>query len=376
MRFSNLFVLLPAVLAAPLTERSEPAPLIEVQEDVRAKVIPNKYIVMFRNNIEVAQVQGAIGNHSVTADYVFEDVIKGFAGTLDDAAIEALRNRPDVDYIERDTVFSLDCIPLTVQRGAPWGLGRISNRRKGIKFYRFQRSAGAGTCAYIVDTGIDDKHKEFQRRAKQLKSFIEGQPTDGHGHGTHCAGTIGSKTGSGTLSGIIAGLNFVAQDHKKQKCPKGVVVNISLGGPYSRASNEAVAALVRSGAFVAVAAGNGRQDAARTSPASEHSACTVGASDINDNFAGFSNFGKSVSVIAPGVEVLSTIPGGRTATLTGTSMASPHIAGLAAYLGAKENIQGGNVCRRIQQLALRGTVRTVPRGTVNALAFNGAGSNC
>lgn len=172
--------------------------------------------------------------------------------------------------------------------------------------------------------------QEFQGRAKQVKSFVSGQNTDGQGHGTHCAGIVGSKTygvakktrlfgvkaldnrGSGPVSNVVAAMQFVRQDMRRQRCPKGVVVSLSLGGPISRASNDAANALVSAGAFVAVAAGNDHRDASAVSPASAQNVCAVGASDQNDVTAKFSNFGKVVAVYAPGVDIMSTIPGGRT----------------------------------------------------------------
>lgn len=219
------------------------------------------------------------------------------------------------------------------QPGAPWGLGRISHRARGNSNYRYDSSAGAGTCAYIIDTGIEATHPQFEGRATFLKSFISGQNADGNGHGTHCAGTIGSKTygvskkvklygvkvlndaGSGPYSAIIAGMDFVAQDSRTRACPKGAIASMSLGGAYSAAVNQAAAALVRSGVFLAVAAGNNNRDAGNTSPASEATACTVGATDINDNRSTFSNYGRVVDIFAPGTNILSTWIGGTTVSL-------------------------------------------------------------
>lgn len=161
-------------------------------------------------------------------------------------------------------------------------------------------------------------------------SFVDGQDTDGHGHGTHCAGTIGSKTygvakrtkiygvkvlddsGSGTISAVIGGMDFVAADSKQRDCPKGVVANMSLGGGFSAAVNQAAAGLVGHGVFLAVAAGNDNTDASGYSPASEPTACTVGASTVSDARSSFSNYGGPVRIFAPGSEVLSTWLGGGT----------------------------------------------------------------
>ncbi|KAK2616444.1 hypothetical protein QQS21_000686 [Conoideocrella luteorostrata] len=392
MQFLELALFLATALAVPVAERSQPAPLLGPSNETA--VIPDKYIVVFRDDAVTAQVEGAMTSFTTGADKVFNDGFKGFAGTLNDTALEALRKHADVEFIEKDAVVSFGCVDCeprwTTQRGAPWGLGRISHRRKGNFNYRYDGNAGAGTCAYVIDTGIDDKHPDFEGRAKQVKSFVQGEEVDGHGHGTHCAGTVGGKVfgvakktslygvkvlannGRGSVSGIIAGMNFVAYDHKTRKCPRGVVVNVSLGGPYSEAENRAIAKLVRSGVFVAVAAGNSAQDSSAFSPASAKGVCTVAASDVNDYFAPFSNYGKPVNVIAPGVNVLSTLPGGKTGELSGTSMAAPHVAGMAAVLAARERIRGQNICGRIRRLASKNIADRVPQYTTNALAFMGS----
>lgn len=172
--------------------------------------------------------------------------------------------------------------------------------------------------------------QEFGGRAEQLASFIKDQPIDGHGHGTFCAGIVGSKTygvakrtrlfgikvndddGEGTVSTAVAGLNFIAYDWRRQQCPKGVVINISMAGEFSRAFNMAAAALVRRGLFVVASAGNSNMDANGTSPASEPTVCTVGASDKMDRRADFSNYGRLVNIHAPGVDITSLTPCGET----------------------------------------------------------------
>ncbi len=233
-----------------------------------------------------------------------------------------------VEYIEQDSIISLS--GYTTQQNAVWGLTRISHKRNGASGYTYDTSAGAGTCVYVLDTGVDASHPDFGGRAKQIKSFISGQNSDGHGHGTHCSGTIGSTTygvakktnvygvkvldnqGSGAYSGIIAGMDYVVSDSRNRQCPKGVFASMSLGGGYSAAINDAAAKLVSNGVFLAVAAGNENQDANNVSPASERSACTVGASTAQDARASFSNYGSVVDIFAPGANILSLAPGGGT----------------------------------------------------------------
>lgn len=276
------------------------------------------------------------------------------------------------------------------QQNAPWGLGRISHRQRGSNEYVYESAAGEGTCVYIVDTGIEDSHPEFEGRARQLRSFTSGT-RDGNGHGTHCAGTIGSKSygvakkatlygvkvlgdnGSGSTSGIVQGLDFVASDRRNRNCPNGVVASMSLGGSYQQALNNAATNLQRSGVFVSVAAGNDNRDAQYTSPASAQDVCTVGATDINDNRSSFSNYGRVVNIFAPGTNVLSTWIGGRTNTISGTSMATPHIAGLTAYLMSLGKVSASDACSYIARTATQNTIRGMPAGTVNLLAYNGSG---
>ena len=269
---------------------------------------------------------------------------------------------------------------LIAQQDAPWGLARISHRATGETTYVYDESAGEGTCAYIIDTGIyvnhtvssfhgflpfppfpspspspwqpdssvvlcaDAKHgavrddeQDFGGRATWLANFIDGADTDGHGHGTHVAGTVGGSRygvakrarlfavkvlradGSGTLSSMVAGIDFAASDAAARRaageCAAGSVANLSLGSGRSEAVNSAAAAAVRAGVFLSVAAGNSNSDARFYSPASEETVCTVGATGVGDARAWFSNYGAVVDVFAPGVDVLSSWIGSPTATV-------------------------------------------------------------
>lgn len=182
--------------------------------------------------------------------------------------------------------------------------------------------------------------------------------------------------GSGTTAGVIAGIDFVTADAPNRNCPNGTVANMSLGGGRSTAINNAAAALVKSGVFLAVAAGNSNDDSDWYSPASEPTACTVGATDNTDARAWFSNYGAVVDVFAPGVDVLSAWIGGteRTETISGTSMASPHVAGLAAYflgLGGGVTKEPVALCEYIKTEATKEVITDLPEGTLNVLAFNG-----
>ncbi|KAM3503602.1 hypothetical protein MY10362_004099 [Beauveria mimosiformis] len=378
---SLLLALLPMVLATPTVQRAEPAPLHAAKDSSAA--IPGKYIVKYKAG---SKPDATIMSES--ADYVYSDVMRGFAGSLDESTLQKLRSHPDVEYIEQDSVVSLSAF--TTQPNPPWGVARLSRRKNnGTTGYTYDRSAGEGACVYVLDTGVDDRNSELGGRAMQIKSFIPNEHTDGHGHGTHCAGTVASTTygvakkahvygikvlsnaGSGTWSGIIAGMDHVAIDSPSRNCTKGVFASMSFGGGYSATVNDGAAQLVASGVFVAAAAGNENSDAAFVSPASEVTVCTVGATDAQDVRASFSNYGSVVDIFAPGVNILSLSLGDRTRIMSGTSMATPHVVGLAAYISALEGGAASELCSRLQALATPDLITGLPGLTTNLLAFNG-----
>ncbi|KAF4120877.1 Serine protease, subtilisin family [Geosmithia morbida] len=382
MRASTLLALLPVAMAAPsIVKRSSLAPIITPRD---AQVIDGKYIVKFKDDIIKTAVTSAISSISAKADYTYSEAFNGFAGSLTPEEVETLQNDPTVEYLEQDAVISISA----TQSNAPWGLARISSSEPGGTTYTYDANPGAGTCAYIVDTGIDTTHSEFGGRASFAANFVDSNDGDGEGHGTHVAGTVGGITygvakettlyavkvlgddGSGSTSGVVAGMQFVVTDAPSRSCPSGVVVNMSLGGGYSSSINSAAAAIVDAGIFLAVAAGNDGADAESSSPASAPSACTVGATDSSDVLAYFSNYGSVVDVLAPGVDILSSIPGGGSETLSGTSMASPHVAGLGAYLLGKGS-SVSDLCSTIASSALENVISDVPSGTANLLINNG-----
>ncbi|CAI6320168.1 unnamed protein product [Periconia digitata] len=375
--YKSLFLsLLPAAFAAPLVTPRD------------ASIIPGKYIVKFKGEMSANAVSEVTASIAKKPDFTY-NIFNGFAGSLSDEEVANLKANPSVEYISEDA--QVHAFDWQSEAGAPWGLGRISHVTKGNTTYVYDSTGGEGVCAYVIDTGILTTHPEFEDRAEWLENFTgDGIDSDGYGHGTHVAGTIGSVTygvakkstllavkvldssGGGTFAGVIAGIDFVATDSQTRNCPKGSVANMSLGGGKQQAVNDAVAAAVAAGVFFAVSAGNSNVDAANTSPASEPSAFTVGATDINDAKATFSSYGPIVDGWAPGVNVLSTWNNGGTNTISGTSMASPHVAGLAAYLLAFEDLTTATVTDRIKELSIKGAIANVPSGTVNELIFNGA----
>ncbi|KAJ3538800.1 hypothetical protein NMY22_g5015 [Coprinellus aureogranulatus] len=281
---------------------------------------------------------------------VYEGHIHGYAGRFTERVLEQLRLRPEVAYVEKDQI--VRTMEVTTQRSAPWGLARISHRPK-LTFSTFTRyvydsEGGEGVDVYVIDTGINIHHVEFEGRASWGKTIPDNdEDEDGNGHGSHCAGTVASRkygvakkanviavkvlgsNGSGTMSDVVGGVTWAANAaYKKKKLAedefaktgksshKGSVANMSLGGGKSQALDDAVNKAVKSGLHFAVAAGNDNRDACAYSPAAAENAVTVGASTLGDERAYFSNYGNPTA----------------TSTLSGTSMASPHTAGLLAYL--------------------------------------------
>jgi len=289
---------------------------------------------------------------------VYDGPISGYAGMFSDYVIEQIRAQPEVEFIERDQIVRTQNV--TVQGNAPWGLARISHRPK-LTFgtftkYVFEEVAGDGVDVYVIDTGINIGHVEFEGRAIWGKTIPANDiDVDGNGHGTHCAGTIASRkygvakkanvyavkvlgtNGSGSMSDVVKGVEFATQAAKAKASTgksKGSVANMSLGGGKSPTLERVVNNAVEAGIHFAVAAGNDNKDACSYSPAGAQRPITVGASTLGDERAYFSNHGSCVDIFAPGLNIVSTYRGGSraTATLSGTSMASPHTAGLMAYL--------------------------------------------
>jgi cerevisin len=254
----------------------------------------------------------------------------------------------------------------SVESGAPWGLARISHRDP-LSFGTFNKyvytdDGGEGVDVYVIDTGTNIEHVDFEGRAAWGKTIpLNDADEDGNGHGTHCSGTVAGKkygvakkaniiavkvlrsNGSGTMSDVVKGVEFAAEQHSAQAAAakagkgkkgfKGSAANMSLGGGKSPTLDLAVNAAVDAGIHFAVAAGNDNADSCNYSPAAADKAVTVGASTLADERAYFSNYGKCNDIFAPGLNIQSTWIGSKYAinTISGTSMASPHIAGLLAY---------------------------------------------
>lgn len=322
---------------------------------------------------------------------VYNKVIDGFVVEGDLSSVKKLSKNAEIDYIEQVGKVSISA----TQSGAVWNLDRIDQRGRGLNGnYTYDRT-GNGVNAYIIDTGIRTSHSEFEGRAKAGWDFIAnraGSGTDCHGHGTHVAGTVGGKTygvakavtltalrvlncnGDGNYDDIIAALDWVAQNGQKPG-----VVNMSLGGGTSSTVDTAVRKTTAAGFAVVVAAGNDTKDACTKSPARAKEAITVGATDSSDRRGSFSNYGQCVDVWAPGVSITSAYSSSNTATTTwnGTSMAAPHVTGIAAlYLQGAPKASANSVINNVMGKVTYGKVSDRKTSdTPNLFAYSRGTSN-
>ncbi len=346
----------------------------------QAQVMRSDYIVTFKGS--PAAGMAAVNASGGKVFHTYSHALNGVAVSLPDNAINGLRNRPEIAAIELDAVVSIDA----TQSNATWGLDRIDQTSLPLNStysYNVNGSYNNGASrvtAYIIDTGILTTHGEFAGRTGAGYSAINDRrgTTDCNGHGTHVAGTVGGTTygvakgvrlipvrvldcrGSGTNSGVIAGVNWAIANHVS-----GVpaVANMSLGGGISSALDTAVTNLVNDGVVLAVAAGNSNVDACTSSPARATAAITVGATASNDARASFSNFGTCLDIFAPGVSITSAWSSSKTAikTISGTSMAAPHVAGVAAL------ILSGNPTQSVQNVVDTLIASSTPDKVTNAV---------
>ncbi|HHP0407060.1 S8 family peptidase [Acinetobacter baumannii] len=324
-----------------------------VNDSSQAKgIIKNQYIVILNKDAGPSKdfAQNIAKQHAGKVLQSYDTVLKGFAIYLPDTAgaafIEAMKKNPHVLSVESDTIVNIDA---TTQSNPDWGLDRIDQKALPLNSAYSYLQTGSGTTAYIVDTGILSSHQEFSGRVLSGYTAISdgNGTTDCNGHGTHVAGTVGGTTygvaknvnlvpirilgcdGSGASSNVIAGLDWILKNGKKP-----AVVNMSLGGATSSSLDSAVENLYNNGYVMVVAAGNSNTDACTSSPARVSKAITVAATDSTDTRASYSNYGSCVDIFAPGSQINSSWIGSNTATkiLNGTSMATPHVAGVVAEM--------------------------------------------
>ncbi|MGQ0714854.1 MAG: S8 family serine peptidase [Gemmatimonadaceae bacterium] len=316
--------------------------------------IADRYIIVFDRGVpDVPGLARALtAAHGGSLHFIYQHAIKGFAARLPAPAAAAIARHPSVTLVEADQ----EMVAIgTTQANATWGLDRVDQRDLPLSTSYTYNATGSGVTVYIIDTGIRTTHQELGGRASVGFDALGGNGQDCHGHGTHVAGTAGGTTygvaksvtliavrvldcnGSGSTSGVIAGVDWVTSHHA---AGAPASANMSLGGGASASLDQAVESSIADGVSYAVAAGNGDflgrpQDACNSSPARVPGAMTIGATDKTDQEASWSNYGSCVDMLAPGVGITSAWSGSdtETNTISGTSMATPHVAGaMALYL--------------------------------------------
>ncbi len=356
--------------------------------------VEDQYIVVLKDETPSVQAREALlqnfaAQHGGKLIRTYVAALNGGVIRMNEAKAKALANHPFISYIEQDSVIQL-IVPMnaTTQNPTPsWGLDRIDQQSLPLNSTYSYNNDGTGVNAYIIDTGILFTHSEFSGRASYGYDALNdgNNGNDCNGHGTHVAGTVGSTQygvaknvsliavrvlkceGSGTTSGVIAGIDWVTVNAHYP-----AVANMSLGGGASSSMDTAVANSVNSGISYAVAAGNSTQDACKFSPARTPSAITVGATDRTDSRPSWSNYGKCLDLFAPGVSITSAWIGSDTAikTISGTSMAAPHAAGVIALkLQGTPNATPGEIAAELIDKSTTGVVKLPGKNSPNRLLF-------
>lgn len=365
--------------------------------------IPGQYIVVLKDNAaSLASERSSLSRVSVVSRDIatkhraklvrsYNNVLRGFVARADDKSLARLLADPRVAYVQEDGVVSI----AASQSNATWGIDRIDQRNMPLNQTYTYDTTASSVHAYIIDTGILLNHAQFSGRIGNGYDAVSngGNANDCNGHGTHVAGTVGGTTygvakevklhpvrvlgcnGSGANSGVIAGMDWVAENHVKP-----AVVNMSLGGSADQATDDAVNRLHNAGVTVVVAAGNNSGNACSYSPARAANAITVGSTTNTDARSSFSNFGSCLDIYGPGSNILSAWHTSSTATntISGTSMASPHVAGVAAlYLANNPNATPTQVRNALVDNATSGKVTDAGSGSPNKLLYSifGGGEN-
>ena len=345
----------------------------------------SEFIVVFKDNVSRAASNKIIADSGGELIRTFARVFNGSVvfGTF--AKMKALAKNPNVLFVEEN----LEVTATAIQNSAPWGLDRVDQQALPLSTtYDDGGFQGANTKSYVVDSGIDPSNTDFEGRVTSGYDAVQDGLGSGdcNGHGTHVAGTIGSKTfgvakkttlipvrvldcaGSGYNSSVIAGLNWIAGNYVPGEA---AVVNMSLGGPTSSALDEAVENLISRGITVVVAAGNDNVDACNYSPERTPAAITVGATNTDDSRASYSNFGSCLDIFAPGTSIPSTWLGvNYYAFLSGTSMAAPHVAGvIVRFLSQYPGLSPAQVTNSIKTSSTKNLVTSAGTGSPNRLVY-------
>ncbi|XP_014558239.1 hypothetical protein COCVIDRAFT_36444 [Bipolaris victoriae FI3] len=404
MRFFTRFTAL-VTAAAPFVALAAPVAAPPTDD-----IIPGRYIIQLKPDTDIAAVaahhnkvrsiharnlarrsDNAPAGEPVEREYGFGD-FKGYAGSFDEATIEELKTLPEVLVVEPDFIVRTSAI--VSQANPPWGLASISSRTPGATSYVYDNSAGQGTFSYVIDTGVRITHQEFGGRAIWGFNAVRNSPdTDEEGHGTHVAGTLGGTTfgvakktaiigvkviggSTGSASDVFAGFDWTVNDIVSKNRQNTAVINMSLGSTASTTWDNALTAAWNKGVSMVVAAGNENQPTFDRSPCRSPEVICVGNVQSNNRRlggGGGSNYGPEVDIFAAGTLIVSASHLSDTGSTVknGTSMASPHVAGLVSYLrGLEGPSTAAAVKARVYQLGTPGVV-TDTMGSVNLLAYNG-----
>eukprot|EP01062_Namystynia_karyoxenos_P019942 TRINITY_DN1753_c0_g1_i10.p2 TRINITY_DN1753_c0_g1~~TRINITY_DN1753_c0_g1_i10.p2 ORF type:complete len:403 (+),score=144.46 TRINITY_DN1753_c0_g1_i10:76-1284(+) len=388
-----------------LAAAASAARLVEPGPGLRGKpeFVQGEYIVVLKNTV-APEVHS-----SVTAKYAARKfaigsgprAFRAMHAKLSDGQLAEVLAHPEVDFVERNQIAHVADVPVNASKriSCPatqteplsWGQKRVTAQSAGDveEVFAHDPNWGNGVTVYVLDTGVRITHEEFGGRAEWGANFAGGADQDNNGHGTHCAGTIGGKTyglakaativavkvlgdsGSGSYDGIISGVEWTVSRGKK------AIANMSLGGGYSAALNQAVNAAASAGVLFANAAGNDNRDSCSYSPASAEDGICVGSTELAskggqqiDSRSYFSNYGSCTHVFAPGSAIDSAYRGSDSAyaTLSGTSMAAPHVAGVAAIaLQANPGYSAAQIKNWITSKAMSGLIENPGTGSPNLM---------
>jgi len=344
------------------------------------RAVEGRYIVVLKEGADprsVAALAGAEPRH------IYESALNGFAASLNAGQLNALQHNPSVEYVEEEQLHDY----AVTQSGVTWGIDRIDQRSRPLSTTFTYTSTGSGVRAYIIDSGITPSHTQFGGRASVAYDATGGNGLDCNGHGTHVAGTVGGATygvakgvslrgvrvgtcGSSLYtSDIVEGIDWVRANHVKP-----AVANMSLGGGASSSINTATTNLINSGVTVVVAAGNSNTLACNGSPSGVTAAIVVAASTSTDARASYSNYGSCVDLYAPGSSITSAWYSSTTATntISGTSMASPHVTGVAAlYKSTYGEASQATIQTWLINNSTANVITSNPTGTPNRLLYKG-----
>lgn len=380
----RIFVLVMALLMSSAAFAGEKEKKVEKS----AKKIPDQYIVVFEKSVDDVDAVAEELSLKFRGEkkHVYRKALKGFSVKLNENKALELSADPRVAWVEEDSEVTLSA----TQSNATWGLDRVDQRDLPLSDSYTYNTTASNVTAYVIDTGILASHDDFGGRVRSGYSAIsDGRgSSDCNGHGTHVAGTVGGSTwgvaksvnlvavrvldcnGSGTMSGVIAGVDWVTSDHA---AGSPAVANMSLGGGASSSLDTAVNNSINDGITYVVASGNDNADACNYSPARVAAAITVNASTSSDARASFSNWGTCTDIFAPGASITSAWHTSNTATntISGTSMASPHVAGVAAlYLSGNTGASPSTVWDAIRDSSTLDKISSAGSGSPNRLVYS------